>query len=273
MFEQTKKKAASYVAFFIILISCSSFEIRTNKAFNLAKEHNYNSTTEYTSEFPIQVFAQNHQTTHAIIYFEGDGLVLTSSGIAFNPTPTDPMALRLAIADQRSLTKIVINRPFHYFDCTNCDNKYWTQARYSQEIITSIAEVIKKLQTKYEFKTFDIVAYSGGAAVAFLIATHFRENIKSIITFAGNVDPFAWCKFHETAPLTQSLNPLDNIDTLRTIPQKHFCGTADHNTTLAITQNFQKKLISNNVEIIIVEDFQHDSNWPNYWKTKLMKLK
>lgn len=273
MFRKTKKKAAIFVAFFIILISCSSVDIRTNKAHAIAKTNGYQPAVEPTKKFPIQTFVKNHNSTHAVIYLEGDGLVLTSSGIAFNPTPTDPMALRLASVDSRSYTKIVINRPCQYITCENCDNKYWTQARYSTEVINSIIDTIHKLQAKYDFKTFDIVAYSGGAAIAFLITPHFKDQIKSITTFAGNVDPFAWCKHHGNSPLTQSLNPLDNIDILRTIPQKHFCGTSDHNTALAITQAFEKKLNTNNVELIIINGYDHDSDWPNYWEKALTKLK
>lgn len=247
--------------------------MRTNKAIDLAKANYFKAEIIKTATFPIQVFTKNQPTNHAILYFEGDGLVLTSSGIAFNPTPTDPMALRLAIADQRFAKKFIINRPFQYADCTNCDNKYWTQARYSPEIISSIVETIVKLKTAYNFETFDIVAYSGGAAVTFLIAPYFKESIKSIITFAGNVDPFAWCKFHETAPLTQSLDPTANIEILKTIPQIHFCGTSDQNTHSSITRNFQKKLNSHKFQIINVESYDHDSNWPNYWLTASAKLK
>lgn len=273
MFSKTKKKAAIFVAFFITLISCNSVDIRTNKANAIAKKNEYQPAIEPTKKFPIQTFVKNHNSTHAVIYLEGDGLVLTSSGVAFNPTPTDPMALRLASVDSRSYTKIVINRPCQYITCKACDNKYWTQARYSTDVIASIIETIHKLQAKYNFKTFDIIAYSGGAAIAFLIAHDFKDQIKSITTFAGNVDPFAWCEYHGNSPLTQSLNPLDNIDILRTIPQKHFCGTSDHNTTIAITQDFQKKLNSNNIEVIIVEGYDHDSNWPNYWKKSIDEIK
>jgi hypothetical protein len=272
VFSKLVKKAAIFVAFFI-LNGCNSFETRTNKALDLAKTNNFKSETIKTTTFPIQVFIKNQNTSHAILYLEGDGLVLTSSGIAFNPTPTDPMALRLAIADQRFAKKIVINRPFQYADCTNCDNKYWTQARYSPEIISSIVEVIKKLKTEYNFESFDIVAYSGGAAVAFLIAPYFKKSIKSIITFAANVDPFAWCEFHETSPLIQSLDPMANIEILKTIPQIHFCGTSDQNTHSSITKNFQKKLNAHKSQIINVEGFDHDSNWPNYWLTASEKLK
>lgn len=98
--------------------------MRSNKAFHLANANSFKTEIVKTTKFPIQVFIKNFNTNHAILYFEGDGLVLTSSGIAFNPTPTDPMALRLAIADQRFSKKIVINRPFQYADCTNCNNKY-----------------------------------------------------------------------------------------------------------------------------------------------------
>lgn len=273
MFRKTKKKAAVFVAFFLILIGCNNVEIRTNKAFSLAQISGFKAVTEQTKKFPIQTFVKNHETNHAIIYFEGDGLVLTSSGIAFNPTPTDPMALRLASVDHRPYTQIVINRPCQYVTCANCDNKYWTQERYSQEIIDSIIETIVLLQKKYQFETFEIIAYSGGAAVAFLITPHFKQLIKSITTFAGNVDPFAWCEYHDCLPLNQSLNPTDNLEILKKIPQKHFCGTSDQNTTIEITKAFQKKLNSNNIELIIVEGYDHDSNWSNYWEKALTKLK
>ena len=192
MILERLKKAVVFTAFF--LFGCSSDQARINKAFDLAQQNNYMPEIISSSQFPIQIFYQAHNSNHAVIYLEGDGLVINShGGVALNPTPTDPMALRLASVDKRRVTKIVINRPFHYITSdhsdsdsdSDSDSRYWTTSRYAHEVIQSILEVIQNCQKQFHFKTIEIIAYSGGASVALLLGPHL-ENIERITSFAGN---------------------------------------------------------------------------------------
>lgn len=256
-----------FTAFF--LIGCISDQARINKAIDLAIKGDFESQI-ISGKFPIQIFYQNHKSRHVIIYLEGDGLVINKYGeAAKNPTPTDPVALRLAIVDQRKISKIVINRPFHYIKNINANSKYWTTARYSDEIIQAILNSIKVCKKQFGFETIEIVAYSGGAAVALLLVPHL-PNITKITTFAGNLDHVSWAKYHEAQPLFESLDPLKNKNILAKIPQVHFVGESDDNTTVELGLGYQQKVGSNNVKIVQVPGFNHDSNnWPEIWQSVL----
>ena len=256
-----------FIAFFL-LAGCVSDQARINKALDLANNANLESQI-ISGKLPIQIFYQNHKSNHAVIYLEGDGLVINKYGeAALNSTPTDPMALRLVAVDNRKLSKIVINRPFHYIKDVSANQKYWTTARYSSEVIAAIANVIKICQKQFNFKTIEIVSYSGGAAVALLL-TPYLPNITKITTFAGNLDHVRWTKYHETEPLYESLDPLKNKAIISKIPQVHFVGKSDDNTTVDLALGYQQKIASNNVKIVPITGFSHDSNWPEIWQKQL----
>lgn len=253
---------------FFLLTGCVSDQVRINRALDLAKNANLESQI-IPGNLPIQIFYQNHKSKHAAIYLEGDGLVINKYGeAALNSTPTDPMALRLAVVDQRKISKIVINRPYHYIKDVNANQKYWTTARYSPEVIEAITNAIKTCQKQFGFETIEIVAYSGGAAVALLL-TPSLPNITKITTFAGNLDHVSWTRYHETQPLYESLDPLKNKAVISKIPQVHFVGKSDDNTTVDLALGYQQKISSNNIKIMPIAGFSHDSNWPEIWQQQL----
>lgn len=259
-----------FTAFF--LFGCSSFEYRKAKAFDLAKDNHYELSVFQAKNFPIQLFIKSHASKHAVIYLEGDGLVLNAFGeLAQNPTPTDPVALKLAIVDDRSYTKIIINRPFQYTASSRRDSKYWTTARYSAEVIQSVVESINAAQQKFAFDTFELVAYSGGAAVALLLVPHF-QNITHITSFAGNLDHQSWTDYHDTQSLFQSLDPMQNKELLCKVKQAHYAGTRDDNTTLDLANAYKDRLNCDKIRITPIEGYSHDSDWTRVWREQL-KLK
>lgn len=270
MYVLKLKRAVFFTALF--LCGCSGDSIRINKAFDLAENNHYIPLIIKTSTFPIQIFYKNKNSGHAIVYFEGDGLVINKYGeVARNPTPTDPMALKLACVDARPFTKIVINRPYHYVKNENAAPKYWTIDRYSPEVIQAILETIDICQKKFYFETVEFVAYSGGACVALLLSSKIK-NLKRIISFAGNLDHHSWTRYHQTQPLSGSLDPLVHSEILRKIPQIHFLGTDDTNTTISLGLEYKERLNTEKVEIIQIKNFEHDSDWPCIWKEQIMKM-
>ncbi len=270
------KRAVIFTAFF--LISCASEQTRLNRALDIATEHDF-AAEIIAGNFPMQIFYRNQFSSHAVIYLEGDGLVINKYGeVALNPTPTDPVALKLASVDHRPWSKIVINRPFHYLKMDpslrrdgfplKWESKYWTMARYAPEIIQAIFEVIKTCQLRFKFKTLEIVAYSGGAAVALLLAPHL-DNLTRMVSFAGNLDHVSWTKYHDTQPLFESLDPLQNKAAIGKVPQIHFIGTSDANTTIDLAHGYSQKVNSSKITIVPVPGFSHDSNWSKIWAANL----
>jgi dienelactone hydrolase len=82
----------------------------------------------------------------------------------------------------------------------------WTNGRYSAGIATSIAAVIDKVARSAGPSEIVLVGYSGGGALAVLVAER-THNVTAVITIAANLDTDAWTRHHGYLPLDRSLNP------------------------------------------------------------------
>lgn len=204
----------------------------------------------------------------AIIYFEGDGNSWkTKYQVSDDPTPNYPLALALALQDERT-NVIYLARPCQYqtrhID-KSCNKRIWTYDRYSQEIIQAYSELLNKLKTQYNIPSFDLIGFSGGAAIATLLASK-RLDITSIITVAGNLDHEALSKFHGTTPLYGSLNPIDNAYKLKGIPQLHLIGKKDKIITVESIESFNYQVNDYTCsQVKIIENGTHHSPWPTIW--------
>ena len=92
------------------------------------------------------------------------------------------------------------------------------------------------------------------------------DNITRVITFAGNLDHVEWTNYHKTQALFESLDPLQNKASISKIPQIHFVGEDDDNTTIDLVNKYKNKVGSANIKIIPISGFSHDSNWPQIWQ-------
>jgi hypothetical protein len=84
------------------------------------------------------------------VYLEGDGLAYVWRGQpALDPTPTDPVALRLALADPGKTPVAWIGRPCQYTlpdHGRHCQSAEWTGRRYAPEILDSIGAALDALK-------------------------------------------------------------------------------------------------------------------------------
>src|SRR5690606_20881722 len=145
-----------------------------------------------------------------------------------NPTPTDPIGLKLAAADKNS-NILYIARPCQYSDLeskNNCQNKFWSNARLSEVVIDSVNEAITQYTAKYNIRKINLYGYSGGAAVGGLVATH-RKEVKSSATSAGDLDHNTLASLHQVSPRDESLKPIDFADQVKQSTQLHSAGEQD----------------------------------------------
>lgn len=107
---------------------------------------------------------------------------------------------------------VYIGRPcyFELGPADLCSNKRWTQERYSQDTVNSLNSAITHLLHSSDFQSVQLIGFSGGGALAVLIANR-RNDINSVITIAGNLNTHAWTLHHGYLPLTGSLNPADDL--------------------------------------------------------------
>ena len=203
------------------------------------------------------------KTTPIRIYIEGDGRGWKTRNIPTNdPTPTEPLALELALQDP-ALNIVYLARPCQYIMSPVCDKSLWTNARYSDVLINNMASAIKQISGN---QPVELVGYSGGGTVALLVAAQL-PNLISIRTVAGNLDPAAHIKLHGLAPLTKSHNPAEFADQLSHIPQIHFVGTADENVPRAVAESYQQQLGNTQQcsSIIDVPNATHNTGWREIW--------
>jgi len=204
-----------------------------------------------------------------VIYIEGDGLAWESrSRLSGDPTPKDPLVIELASIDPAP-NVAYLARPGQYnlSGASPCDPSYWSDKRYSEEVIASMNEAIEYLKKRSGAGNIDVVGYSGGAAIGVLIASR-RGDVASLRTVAGNLDPDAVNRYNNVSPLKGSLNPIDFVPKVSRIPQRHFASASDSVIPISITESFAEKIGDQRYEsITIVKGTDHTTGWQRAWSS------
>jgi dienelactone hydrolase len=200
------------------------------------------------------------------IYIEGDGLAwVSSSKISDDPTPINPIALKMFTKDD-SQCKVYIARPCQYIKDKQCHNKYWTSHRFSKKVIESYDEILEKIKKEHDLKKFQLIGYSGGGAIAALVAAR-RSDIATLVTVAGNLDTEFWAKKHRITPLNGSLNPADFTKQLENISQFHLIGEKDKIIDKSIFESYSNRFTNKeNINFKIIKDFTHNCCWSDDWQ-------
>jgi len=110
----------------------------------------------------------------------------------------------------------------------------------------------------------NLVGYSGGGAVAVLVAAR-RRDVISIRTVAGNLDHDEVNRIHQVSPMPGSLNAIDVAPQLASIPQLHFSGADDDTVPPAIADRFRAAAGGRCVKSLVVPGASHESGWPERW--------
>ena len=198
------------------------------------------------------------------VYLEGDGHAWqTSRRPSTDPSPLEPLVLRLALAHPAG-NAAYLARPCQYADESPqpCNARYWTGARFAPEVIAASSQAIDLLKTRFGAERLTLVGYSGGAAVATLLAQN-RTDVERLITVAGNIDHKAWTTFHRVTPLSESLDPMLNRTRLGTLPQWHFVGSQDSVVPSQLVATVT--LGMPNAKIITINGYNHTCCWADHW--------
>jgi hypothetical protein len=183
--------------------------------------------TDFFNMFSYSRFARAQQSL--TIYIEGDGMAwINRHTLSKDPTPRNPLALKLAALDPAP-NVAYLGRPCQYVkkqQRKNCQVEYWSTRRFAEEVVSSTNQAIDQLKKQAQANSIQLVGYSGGGAVAVLVAAR-RTDVTSIRTIAGNLDHVTFTKHHRVTPLSGSLNPMDVAEKVKKIPQIHFVGGRD----------------------------------------------
>lgn len=267
-------KVIIYITLISIFLGCSrdipTPQERLSTANNIAIQNHLQAQVFKTKKF--QLFSYKKTTTckdTMSIYIEGDGFAWkTSSTISNNPTPLNPMALKL-MAQDNSTCKVYLARPCQYVESSTCNNKYWTSHRFAKEVLQSYIETLDTLKKEHNVKKFELFGYSGGGTIATLVSAK-RNDIKQLVTVAGNLDIDYWTKKHYITPLEGSLNPVNYVGELKNIRQLHLIGGKDNIIDKSIFDSYSSYFTDkSNINFKIYKDFTHSCCWDEEWKSIL----
>lgn len=201
------------------------------------------------------------------VYIEGDGFAWQSRTRPSNdPTPHNPVGLRLAQADKSGHAVLYLARPCQFIagpDARMCRVAYWTSARFASEVVQSMNEAIDQAKEQIGVRHVRLTGYSGGGGLAVLLAAQ-RQDVTFLGTIAANLDHAAWTTLHGASPLSRSLNPLDAAPQVRHVPQLHLSSRADSVIPPGISQKFCQAIYSPQ-SCTVVENVPHSGPWEELW--------
>ena len=204
------------------------------------------------------------------IYIEGDGIPWHFGRTPSpDPTPKNPVALKLMSLDEKP--SVYLGRPCNFGAAsdTACDSDDWTFGRYSADIVDSMAAVIASLDTLTRQRDIVIFGYSGGGALARLLAERI-DGVVAIVTIAANLDTDAWTESHGYLPLSKSVNPANLPPLPDDILHLQLIGEQDKVVLPIVTQRYQEK--GQPLIVWRYREFDHRCCWQDEWTTILSHL-
>lgn len=206
------------------------------------------------------------------VYIEGDGRAWPSRRQPpDDPTPANPVALRLALADGAP-NILYLARPCQFVsgeEGIGCDVRFWTSDRFGETVLIAMNSAITIFAAKHRDRQIVLIGFSGGGAVAALLAAR-RTDVAALVTVAGTLDHHAWTSYHHASPLTGSENPIDRAKDLRSVPQIHFAGADDEIMPPAVGRSFFSALGNpKTAKFVIVASYDHDCCWQRSWDDRL----
>lgn len=200
------------------------------------------------------------------VYIESDGAPWRfADEPPADPTPLKPFVMRMAVADTGSRTAY-LSRPCQYLSAAalrECDPGLWMQARFSNEAVSATNAAVDRIKTDTGASRVNLVGYSGGGAMAALVAAR-RSDVHCLTTIGAPLDTDAWTNSLQVSRLDRSLNPADVAPKLTKLPQTHYRGLKDQLVRPATTERFISQAKPGAV-VIDERDFDHQCCWSEQW--------
>lgn len=256
----------------IVSAACTSLPTpgeRRERAEELASRQLWERVSLASGSFDFFAYASPRvgSDEHLTIYIEGDGFAwVSASSPSSDPTPIDPLALRLALA-QPAGNVAYLARPCQFVGAAGgaCRQHYWTGRRFAPEVIEASVHAVGALKQRFAAKRLTLVGYSGGAAVAALVAA-MRGDVREVVTIAGNLDHRTWTSHHRIRALDGSLNAVDFGEALERITQVHLVGSDDEVIPPELARAWGPRLLGpGRRNLRVIEGFNHRCCWVEHW--------
>ena len=250
-----------------ILVLLALQACAAHRADELAGEYGLSSVTVAGQPFQHQVFLQQGGGKLLHVYLEGDGRPWsTGERIALDPTPDEPLMLELMAQD--AAPSVFLGRPC-YFNLSDpaCAPVWWTDRRYSTEVVASLSRALDSLCAGYAGLV--LIEHSGGGALAMLLAAR-RDDVRMVVTLAGNLSTRAWADEHGYTPLYGSLDPAGEPPLGPHIAQLHLLGERD--TVISLSMLSAALKVQPGAETRLVPDADHSCCWSKLWPQVLSEV-
>ncbi|KPW60483.1 MULTISPECIES: alpha/beta fold hydrolase [Pseudomonas syringae group genomosp. 2] len=233
----------------------------------LANQHGRQMQILPAQPFPLAALLppETFRTTRLRVYLEGDGHAwATATQPSIEPSPRKLFVPQMAVNDPTPSAYLA--RPCQFITAPACSAALWTNRRFSQAVVTSLSSALDHMKQRYGNNEFELIGYSGGATLALLLAGQ-RNDITLIQTIAGNLAPNQWTELKGLSPLNGSLDPLDYIQRLALIPQRHLSGTRDEMIPTELAKHYIKQLGNGACsQLVIVSGPSHEDGWEEVWE-------
>jgi len=257
----------------VLLNSCSLPDLRERiEIINSFNQKQFIEEIYATPYFEIYSLSKIKNLGKLIIYIEGDGVSwIDRRTISSNPTPTDPLAFKLAKID-RNDNVVYLARPCQYTreGSSNCNNKdIWTVSQYSEAVLSSYTAIIDNYS---QFKEIHIVGYSGGAGIAMYLGSINHPKIKSIRTVAGNINHNRLSQLINISPLDKSINFYQVEEESKNTPQVHYFGSADKVIPRELSLGLKNNNQLNKCIKVKEVNASHNEGWELFWSKQHLDL-
>ncbi len=195
------------------------------------------------------------------VYLDGDGKPLLSRHrVARDPSTRTRLVLDLMERDPAA--SALVGRPCYYLEDNPCDALMWTDQRYSEVVVQSVAATITELSDAAPDSPLTLIGYSGGGALAMLVAPRLAR-VSRVVTLAANLDVSAWAAHHGYSPLAGSLDPAEAPPLGSHIAQLHLFGGLDDNVPAALMRTVAER--SPSAVFRVLPDYDHVCCWAEGW--------
>lgn len=249
--------------------ACAGLD-RSATADDIARPAGLARSQDLAGQFVLTTFGRSRAPGSPLtVYIEGDGLAwLSRTEVSPDPTPRNPVGLRLAAADP-SPNVLYVARPCQYAPpsvdrrCANSD--YWTDRRFAEEVVASVDAAVTR-QAGRGARGVRLVGYSGGGAVAVLVAAR-RNDVIDVRTVAGNLDHVALNRHHGVSQQRGSLNAADVAAKIASIPQLHLIGSRDEIVVPSVAESYARRAGTRGcIELRTVPGATHADGWVEAWR-------
>lgn len=252
------------------LCGCSGMHGLTSSseaAVNFAASHGFERRIYRVGGFEITSFVRKPALSRELtVYIEGDGAPWHRSMPPRDPTPRRLIVLQLAAKDDRNPV-LYLARPCQFLEedqLQRCSADYWTDSRYSGEVIVAFDMIITQAMHEYGASRLNLVGYSGGGTIALYLAGR-RNDVARLTTIASPLNPALWTEYHGISPLTGSSGEVEAWQKLEKVQQFHLVGEKDSIVPPAL----MKSMLPPGVKPMVIQGYDHECCWVRDWEKLL----